>query len=289
MKPFEAIVSSTAIDAHGDMMTREALEKAAETFNKHILQMGVEHDPRHPPIGRFVEAWVEETPSGISVLKARGELFEAGDEMPRQVEKSLIQHEYTDGKASISFDRSYEGEEDIKDIREIADRFGTKPLFEAKKAVEPLSTLVIGAGAFVLGSIASGFFGSIGGDAYAWLKDKLKKLIENQKNKSKEQLLVFEYTVIHNGHQLLIQTIITNPSEADIVGFLSKAVYDLDAIHPGHFHEDHKLTRLVYFWRNGELSFQYAVRMDGYPVTFRLNSEHRDAAKPLPSSAPEVG
>lgn len=288
MKSFEATVSSTEVDSHGDHMTRAELEAAAETMNRHVIQMGVEHDPRHAPIGRFVEAWVEDMPDDISVLKARGEMFDGGDTLPDVIDRTIVQHEYSCGTATISFDRSYHNDEDITDIEEIAARFGTRPLFEAKKAAEPLSALTIGAGAFVLGAIASGFFGSIGSDAYTWLKAKLAKLIQNQKNKSNEQILVFEFTVSHDDHQLLIQTIITNPKEVDIDGFLSKAIYDLDAIDSRYFYGGHNLTRLVYYWENGVLTFQYAVRMDGFPVHLRLtDSEQGGSGQPATCPEPE--
>ena len=61
-----------------------------------------------------------------------------------------------------------------------------------------------------MGSIAAGFFKEAGADTYKWLKQKLVALITSQRSKSKEQLLVFAFTVSHAGSSLLIQTILTN-------------------------------------------------------------------------------
>ena len=85
MKRFEAILSSTQVDLHGERMTKGALESAAAALRSHYVQMGVEHDPRHPPIGRFTEAWIEELPDGQAILKGAGELFEPGDALPESI------------------------------------------------------------------------------------------------------------------------------------------------------------------------------------------------------------
>ncbi|HUB87370.1 MAG TPA: XkdF-like putative serine protease domain-containing protein [Verrucomicrobiae bacterium] len=165
MKPFEAVLSSNQVDRHGEVMSKGALESAAAVLNKNYVQMGVEHDPRHPPIGRFVEAWIEEQPDGVILLKGRGELFEESDKLPDSVEKFIVEREHAEGPLQISFDRTYNSDADQADIKSIANRFGSEPKQEIKKALEPLSILTIG-GAFILGGIASGFFGQIGADAY---------------------------------------------------------------------------------------------------------------------------
>jgi hypothetical protein len=269
MKTFEAVLSSNQVDRHGEVMSKGALESAANTLSKNYVQMGVEHDPRHPPIGRFIEAWIEEQPDGVILLKGRGELFEEGDQLPDSVEKTIVEREHSEGPLKITFDRSYGSDEDRDDIKAIADRFGSKPQQEIKKAVEPLSVLTI-AGAFVLGAIGSGFFGQIGADAYTFLRDKLVTLFQRQRSKSNEQLLVFEFTVMHKGQKLLVHTILSNPTDQQIDKFLKQSIYDLDAVIDAEaFSSKKKLSRLVYSYENESLKFLYAVRKDGFPVTFK--------------------
>ena len=53
---------------------------------------------------------------------------------------------------------------------------GTEAELSLKKAFEPISILVVGIGGFVLGSIASGFVGKVGSDAYDGLKHRLVDL-----------------------------------------------------------------------------------------------------------------
>jgi hypothetical protein len=253
-------------------MGRGALESAADVFNRNYVQMGVEHDPRQPPIGRFIEAWIEEQPDGVILLKGRGELFEESDKLPDSVEKSIVEREHSEGPLQISFDRSYNSDEDQADINAIANRFGSKPRQEIKKALVPLSILTIG-GAFILGGIASGFFGQIGADAYTFLKDKLVLLIKRQRSKSKEQLLIFEFTVMHKGQKLLVHTILSSPTDEQIEKFLKQAIYDLDAVVGSDaFSPKLHLSRLVYSYENDSLKFLYAVRKDGFPVSFTKQS-----------------
>ena len=76
----------------------------------------------------------------------------------------------------IEYDRSYEtneGEELLASLRALSANVKTAPV--VKKAVEPISTLTIAAGAFALGAIATGFFGRIGEDLYLGLKTALAK------------------------------------------------------------------------------------------------------------------
>jgi hypothetical protein len=169
----------------------------------------------------------------------------------------------------VAFDRSYKDDEDQKDIDEICNHFGIRPRYEVKKAVEPLSVLVIGAGVFIFGAIATGFIGQIGADGYNLLKRKLAELIKRQKSKSKEQLISFEFTVSHGGIKILVQTLLPNPTKKDIDAFLEHKIYDLDSLPFKAFDPDSHISRVVYFFENDKLEFKYAVRKDGFPVTLK--------------------
>ena len=126
MKRFEAILSTTQVDLHGERMTKGALESAAAVLRSHYVQMGVEHDPRHPPIGRFTEAWVEELPEGYAVLKGAGDLFEPGDALPESIEKRIVERDYPPASVTILYDRTYNSDEDKADVEELAARVGGK-------------------------------------------------------------------------------------------------------------------------------------------------------------------
>jgi len=224
MKRFESILASTQLDQRGEMFSRSSLESAAALLKRHYLTLGIEHDPRIAPVGRVIDAWVEDLPDGSSLLRSVGELFEPEDQLPPQIDRTIVERTYEAGRLQVVFDRTYENQEDIAEINDIAERFGSKPRFEGKKALDPLSVPLIG-GSFVLGKIASGFFKEIGSDSYKWLKTKLSGLIERQRSKSKEQLLVFAFTVNRNGGSVLVQTILTNPKAEDIENFLRNTIH----------------------------------------------------------------
>jgi hypothetical protein len=240
-----------------------------QILNQNYLTWGIEHDPRHVPIGRFGNGWLEEKPDGVIVVKAIGELFEPDDILPDAIEKTIVERKHATNQLKIGYDRSYSNAEDETDINKIAEKFGTSPGFEVKKALEPLSILSF-SGCFVLGAIATGFFAQIGADGYTFLKDKLVNLVGRQRKKSKEQLVVFNFTVSHKDEKLLIQTIIGNPGDVDIDEFFQKGVYNLDRILPNPFDRRYKLSRLVFIFdsKNG-IQFCYAVRKDGFPIELK--------------------
>ena len=103
-----------------------------------------------------------------------------------------------------------------------------------------------------------------------FLKNKLTALIQRQRQKSKEQLVVFSFTVTHKGKKLLVQTIIDNPDELKLDEFFQKGIYKLDKISADYFNDCHKLSRVVFLYDKNGLHFLYAVRKDGYPVSFEF-------------------
>src|ERR1700730_8969394 len=71
------VAGSTHLDRHNTIVSREALEKAADDINngkKPVLT--VEHDTTLPPIGQIVMAWVEPSEDGEYKLFTEQEIFE---------------------------------------------------------------------------------------------------------------------------------------------------------------------------------------------------------------------
>lgn len=60
----------TGSDAAGDILTETALRSMAEAINTSVLFLTYEHDPLHPPIGRFANAEVVMEPDGSASLHA---------------------------------------------------------------------------------------------------------------------------------------------------------------------------------------------------------------------------
>lgn len=60
MAEIKAIIAKTGRDAHNVVLTKEALESAAEGVNgDRAVRMGANHDPFCMPYGKMIEAWVE--------------------------------------------------------------------------------------------------------------------------------------------------------------------------------------------------------------------------------------
>jgi len=59
--------------------------------------------------------------------------------------------------------------------------------------------------------------------------------------------------------------------ETLIPGSIITAAFDVCLAH-AHFDPANHLSRLVYFYEHGKLEFKYAVRTDGFPVTYHVTA-----------------
>ncbi|HRW97867.1 MAG: hypothetical protein H6568_11825 [Lewinellaceae bacterium] len=82
MERRQIVLSSTHVDRHGEMMTKEALEMGAETINSgRRPRIGVEHDMTLPPLGRISNAEVIQGEDGEYYLVAYQEFFDSAEEL----------------------------------------------------------------------------------------------------------------------------------------------------------------------------------------------------------------
>lgn len=176
MRKYEVVLVKGGIDSHGDVWTVEALESYAQIVNAQYIPVGVEHDIRHPPVGRVIEARVVSAESGVHEVQGTLVLWDEAD-----TEESLS----GDGRAvaigdppgtpfAVLYDRAWQGTEDLAFVTDLALLVNDAPKFVIKKAVDPIGTLVIVAGAFAVGALAKSFFGELGKDLYDALKAKLR-------------------------------------------------------------------------------------------------------------------
>jgi hypothetical protein len=72
----QIILSSTNVDKHGMMMTKESLVKSLDTLNSdRSVRLGLEHDMSLPPLGRITDAEVIEGKDGEHYLVAYKEFL----------------------------------------------------------------------------------------------------------------------------------------------------------------------------------------------------------------------
>lgn len=75
---YKAVIATTHIDRHNCKITKEALEDAVEKI-KHgetVPSLGLEHDSMIPPIGKVIDAWIEQLDDGEYRMVAIQETFD---------------------------------------------------------------------------------------------------------------------------------------------------------------------------------------------------------------------
>ncbi|HEY9152739.1 MAG TPA: hypothetical protein VIN60_07630 [Anaerolineales bacterium] len=68
---------TTHIDKHNERFAPSALDDFVRSINQQYMPMGVEHDPRIPPIGRILSAHIEELEDGEYAVDGIAEMFES--------------------------------------------------------------------------------------------------------------------------------------------------------------------------------------------------------------------
>ena len=168
--------STTHVDLQGDRMALEALQDMARQISERYIPMTVQHDIRYPPVGRMVSAEVISLEDGEFALDAVSELWEPGDtsEVLRGDGRSIPLNVDDHLRFGVIYDRWFFDGEHQAFILDLSQLAGETPELQMKKALEPVPILMLVAGGFALGSIASGFFNQLGSDVYEALKQRLK-------------------------------------------------------------------------------------------------------------------
>lgn len=228
--------------------------------------MGVEHDPRIPPIRRIVDARLREREDGEYEVVGIVEMFDSLESDPPVIDGRPFPVREPESKTpQLIYDRSYRGNEDQRIIEEAAEILNSQPIEEGKKSFEVLSALTI-AGSFALGAIASGFFKTLGEDANEALKSKIKELLNRKKSERDEYLFRFNPTIEIDDRLVEVDVILTNPSEDDIESFFEDGLRELDDIVPNHV-QDEDVKKIVYEYEDKSVILKFGVRKDCVPLT----------------------
>lgn len=275
MKIIRAMLANSRVDAHGEIMGLGVLEAMRNQVKTQYIPMGVEHDPREPPVGRVIDAEISEVEEGIFALNGVCQLFESGDRIPFDSTREIPVRQYPVGKLEIAYDRSYRGEDDQSAINEIAGLFGTETREEIKKSVDPITVLTI-AGGFALVAIARGFLQKVGADGWEVLKNRLKKLTVEKPGEQQERLLVFEFTVRSGEEQVNTRTILTNPTSEELDLFLHEGLAALDSRVAEYMCDQVRPKVIVHEYKDGQLQTKFGIRSDGVPVRPVAGSRARE-------------
>ncbi len=271
MKYARAVISNTYVDSQGERMTRHALEGLVSHLKQAHVPLGVEHDPRRPPLGRIADAEIRDLPDGESEVVAVIEVFESGDEPPLipDDERELVLRDWDGGGMSISYDWTFRHDEDQADIAAIAELLGTQPDYEIKKSADPISVIVIGAGVFAVAAFASGFLNKMGSDSWDFVKGKLAEVLNRRADRRGEQLLILSAGVRYAGATVEVQLILTNPTREDLDRALETGLATIESWLPGYLESEPAIRLIVFQWEDGRPELSYAVRRDCVPLRFR--------------------
>jgi len=261
-------------DLHGDILSLEALESLASQIGERYLPINVDHDVRTPPVGRVTKAEVIKLKDGEWGVLGTGELFEGSDTLESLAGdgRSIAIRDTDIPVMSVQYDRTFRDVEDKKILDELSRISKEEPVCILKKAYEPISTLVIAAGVFVVGSIFTGFLRKIGYDLYDRFKNALIRYYG--KKKPSEQILDFCFSTRHGEKIFEVHVLVSNPSAKDMQDFFASGMKEVDTLLISLPLEKAKdIAQIVLEYRNQRLSLLYGVNRASVPITFRIRKK----------------
>lgn len=271
MRKYLVTISSTRTDTQGEQVTRSALESAARRLNAYYIRVGRGHDPRLPPLGRIVSAQVEPIGNGHFALGAELEVWDDTDQ-PAGIAgdgRTLAPEEEPENAFHVEYDLPAAADLGLPFFQELARIAGpeAKPRYNAKKAVEPLPAIVIAIGAFVLGSIATGFLAKVGEDVYEALKAKLKATTKS--HPGRDRLLVVRTAVDVNRQKVGVELVLTNSTDPDIEWLFSSGFMELDAVVKATLEATPEAREIVAECAGGDVRVLYWLRPNGVPSVIK--------------------
>lgn len=269
-----AILATTHLDSQGDRLTRDDLvHLVAQAESKYIL-MGLAHDPRIPPPGRIAATRVVKLPSGYWGIEGTIHLWDAGD-----TEESVggDGRRIGGGRAptnaiQLELNLPLIGQMGPAWVGGVASLIAPRGevRYLAQKADAPDSqqmNLVLQ----TLAGIASGLLGAIGTSLWEALLEKVKHWCEASPDA--ERLFCLRIPLRHEGLEVELEVVLTNPSQSDLDGFLSTHVEGLDACVRRCLGVRGVPARLVLEFKNGRFGEIFRVSANGLPSVIRPLSD----------------
>lgn len=254
-------LATTHLDRHNERFAVSALEGMVKQIATSYLPMGIEHDPRYPPMGRLIDAEVVGLPEGEHAVVGTIELF---DEEPAAGDGRSIPIDVPElDRFRVGYDRSVTANDSRGDVEALAKLSGIEPMEMGKKGLEPLAILVIGAGLFAVTNIAGGFFSKIGADGW----DALKRLLTARYSTIRPAELLELAIGVSAGERVVEVLILApNPGGNAVSELFDDGLSQADSLVEYALQRESELARIVIVWAEGVARLAYAVRVDGVPV-----------------------
>ena len=261
MRRERAIIITSHVDLHGERGDPDSLEPVATEMNRKYLPLNVEHDLWKPPIGRIAASEVIQLEDGERAVESIIEIFEDGDSADLLVgDGRSIEVSKSDVPTfRVEYDRSYDTEDGqrlISALRALSHDSEVAPV--AKKALEPISTLIIAAGVFIAGTIAKSFFTKLGEDLYKGLKTILANHFERL-GTSTPRLLDLRLTAVYKEDFVEVHVLLENPTAAALEALFTADLAGIDDLVLGIDTGGIKIAKFVFQYKDGQLTILHAV------------------------------
>jgi hypothetical protein len=271
MRIIEGVSATTHIDMHGESLTREGVEDMAKQLNDFCIPMWIQHDPRIPPVGRFIRATTRALPDGELAVVTEAEVWDEAEVVPFLPNRRMPLGKPDHDGIFLKIDRGFSEVLDEPQIEELTVLLGRKPEHDVKKALEPLSILTLG-GTFLAGAIASGFVSAMTADVYRLLKVRIKAIIRKRREiaaaeaPAAQALFVFKAFVKDEFGFCLVDVIITDPTDHDLDRFFRYGLTRLDQELTKALATRQEIQRIVIEIEGDDFKIKYGVRSDAVPV-----------------------
>lgn len=271
MKAIEAVAATTHVDAHNECLSREGVESLVRQYDRVIIPLWIQHDPRIPPVGRFLRGEVRQLPDGELAAVAYGETWEPGEAVPFLSDRKMPLGRPDHDRLFLRLDRGFSEHIDSAEFAEFEELLGSEPQPEVKKALDPLTVLTLG-GTFLAGSIANGFVSALTADAYRRLKLRVKTAFRKRREAAASQpephesLFVFKAFVKDDAGFCVVDVIITDPTDDDLEFFFDHGLHRLDEELSKALRDRQQIERIVIGIQGRDFRIKFGVRSDAAPV-----------------------
>ena len=260
-------------------ITLDDLKRHLNTIDQAIIPVYSVHDPRQPPIGRVVSGLIVGLEDGEYALDVNVELFDPSfvPESGTSIDKKVAIVNKPDGKFGIWCDMTSMAPEKAGLLLEISKILGTRISSGSSTGIlqEELPILVIGIGMLPFGYIADTISRWLGLEKITPLTGKLTRMFTASREDQPDSLLIFDLDVTDKQKRsLVIEVIMTNPSEKDIESFFTWGIGELDRILPPFYLSRLHPKKIVMNYNDGSFKVLYAIQEQGIPMIPRSHTVH---------------
>ncbi len=266
-------ISTTHVIPDHPVITYDDLKRHLDMIDHVIVPVYSVPDPRQPPVGRVVSGDIIKLGDGEYALDINVELFDP-EFIPNYgppADKRVALLDRPHGKYGIWCDLISPDSETTGLLNEISEILKTRIYSRDRTGSTRISPeffmVIIGIEELPFGYIADSFSRRLGRKKIRQLAGKLTRIYKIPGNNRPDSLLIFDLDVTDRQQRsLLIEVILTNPSEDDIVSLFFGGLGELDRILPPFYLRRLQPKKIVIQYNNGGFRVLYAIEEHGIPM-----------------------